>query len=66
MRRVDRHEYTLDQVREEISCLVEERLALRANGADPDALERNRVSLVEAQARLSDLLIRSNLGPAEA
>lgn len=66
MRRVESAEHSVEQIRAEIARIVGERQELRTAGAGPEALELNRRRLVEAQARLSEILIRTHLGPAAA
>jgi hypothetical protein len=58
------HLPTVESLAEEIRGLVYERQTLRAVGADREALERNRVELVERQQELVDALIRRYL-PAD-
>jgi hypothetical protein len=48
---------TVEAVTAEIGRIVAERQVLREDGAAQEALEENRRRLVEAQARLSRLLI---------
>lgn len=55
---------TVESLAEEIRGLVYERQTLRAVGADREALERNRVDLVQRQQELVDALIRRYL-PAD-
>jgi hypothetical protein len=55
---------TVESLAEEIRGLVYERQTMRSVGADRDALERNRVELVQRQQELVDALIRRYL-PAE-
>ena len=54
--------HTVESLTGEIGSIVAERQALRAAGAAPAALEENRRRLVEAQTRLSRLLIERHLG----
>ncbi len=54
--------HTVETLAGEIGSIVAERQALRAAGAPPAALEENRRKLVEAQTRLSQLLIEQHLG----
>lgn len=58
------HLPTVESLAEDIRGLVYERQTLRAVGADREALERNRVELVERQQDLVDALIRRYL-PAD-
>jgi len=58
------HLPTVESLTEEIRGLVYERQTMRSVGADRDALERNRVELVQRQQELVDALIRRYL-PAE-
>jgi len=58
------HLPTVESLAEEIRGLVYERQTMRSVGADRDALERNRVELVQCQQELVDALIRRYL-PAE-
>jgi hypothetical protein len=58
---VVRQSPTVEALTDEIGRIVAERQALRANGADHDALEENRRRLAEAQSRLSQLLIQRYL-----
>jgi hypothetical protein len=58
------HLPTVESLAEEIRGLVYERQTMRSVGADRDALERNRVELVQRQQELVDALIRRYL-PAE-
>ena len=55
----------LDSLTADISALVAERQELRAKGASPERLERNRLKLARAQWELSHALIRRYL-PAAA
>jgi hypothetical protein len=52
---------TVESLAEDIRGLVYERQTLRAVGAERDALERNRVELVQRQQDLVDALIRRYL-----
>jgi hypothetical protein len=49
---------TVESLAEEIRGLVYERQTMRSVGADREALERNRVELVQRQQELVDALIR--------
>lgn len=51
----------VEGVEEAVRRLVAERLELRACGAGPAKLERNRACLVRAQLDLSQALIRRHL-----
>lgn len=53
---------TVEAVTAEIGRIVAERQVLREDGAASEALEENRRRLVEAQARLSRLLIERYAG----
>jgi len=55
---------TVESLAEEIRGLVYERQTMRAIGAQRDALERNRVELVQRQQDLVEALIRRYL-PAD-
>jgi hypothetical protein len=55
---------TVESLSDEIRGLVYERQTLRAVGAGPEALERNRVELVRLQQELVHALIRRYL-PAD-
>lgn len=48
---------TVEAVTAEIGRIVAERQMLREDGASPEALEVNRRVLVDAQSRLSRLLV---------
>jgi hypothetical protein len=52
---------TVETLAEEIRGLVYERQTMRAVGADREALERNRVELVQRQQELVGALIRRYL-----
>jgi hypothetical protein len=52
---------TVESLAEEIRGLVYERQTMRSVGADREALERNRVELVQRQQELVDALIRRYL-----
>jgi hypothetical protein len=52
---------TVESLAEEIRGLVYERQTMRAVGADREALERNRVELVQRQQELVDALIKRYL-----
>ena len=58
------HLPTVESLAEDIRGLVYERQTLRTVGAERDALERNRVELVQRQQELVDALIRRYL-PAD-
>ncbi|HEY6151834.1 MAG TPA: hypothetical protein VIW19_15050 [Gaiellaceae bacterium] len=58
------HLPTVESLAEDIRGLVYERQTLRTVGAERDALERNRVELVQRQQDLVDALIRRYL-PAD-
>jgi hypothetical protein len=58
------HLPTVESLADDIRGLVYERQTMRAVGADRDALERNRVELVQRQQELVDALIRRYL-PAD-
>jgi hypothetical protein len=58
------HLPTVETLTEEIRGLVYERQTMRAVGAAPEALERNRVELVQLQHDLVTALIRRHL-PAD-
>jgi hypothetical protein len=55
------HLPTVESLTEEIRGLVYERQTLRAVGAAPETLERNRVELVQRQQDLVTALIRRHL-----
>jgi hypothetical protein len=55
---------TVESLAEEIRGLVYERQTMRAVGVGRDALERNRVELVQRQQELVEALIRRYL-PAD-
>jgi hypothetical protein len=55
---------TVESLAEEIRGLVYERQTMRAVGTNRDALERNRLDLVQRQQELVDALIRRYL-PAD-
>lgn len=48
---------TVEAVTAEIGRVVAERQALREDGGSSEALEENRLRLVDAQSRLSRLLV---------
>jgi hypothetical protein len=52
---------TVESLAEDIRGLVYERQTMRSVGADRDALERNRVELVQRQQELVEALIRRYL-----
>jgi hypothetical protein len=52
---------TVESLAEEIRGLVYERQTMRSVGADREALERNRVELVQRQQELVNALIRRYL-----
>ena len=52
---------TVESLNERLCDLTSERQQLRANGADPVALERNRVAIAGAQWELSYALIERYL-----
>ena len=58
------HLPTVESLTEEIRGLVYERQTMRAVGAGPAELERNRVELVQRQQELVNALIRRYL-PAD-
>jgi hypothetical protein len=58
------HLPTVESLAEDIRGLVYERQTLRTVGAEREALERNRVELVQRQQDLVDALIRRYL-PAD-
>lgn len=58
--------HTVETLAGEIGSIVSERQTLRAACAPAQALEENRRRLVEAQARLSRLLIERHLGSPNA
>jgi hypothetical protein len=58
------HLATVESLAEEIRGLVFERQTMRAVGAGREALERNRVELVQRQQELVEALIRRYL-PAD-
>jgi hypothetical protein len=58
------HLPTVESLAEDIRGLVYERQTMRAVGADREALERNRLELVQRQQDLVDALIRRHL-PAD-
>jgi hypothetical protein len=58
------HLATVESLAEEIRGLVYERQTMRAVGAGREALERNRVELVQRQQELVEALIRRYL-PAD-
>jgi hypothetical protein len=58
------HLPTVESLADEIRGLVYERQTMRAVGAAPDELERNRVELVQRQQELVEALIRRYL-PAD-
>ena len=66
MPRVDGCAYTVETLTAEIGRIVTERQELRAAGAGSGELEQNRVRLAQAQAELSQLLIRRYLGERAA
>lgn len=53
--------HTVETLAGEIGSIVAERQTLRAAGAPAATLEENRRRLIEAQARLSRLLIERHL-----
>ena len=55
------HLPTVETLTEDIRGLVYERQTLRAVGAAPEALERNRLELVQRQQDLVTALIRRHL-----
>jgi hypothetical protein len=55
------HLPTVESLAEDIRGLVYERQTMRAVGADREALERNRVELVQRQQELVEALIRRYL-----
>ena len=57
--------HTVETLAGEIGSIVAERQTLRAAGAPAQELEANRRRLVEAQARLSALLIERHLGSSK-
>jgi hypothetical protein len=57
---------TVEALTEEIGRIVAERQELRAAAAAPEVLEENRRRLMEAQHRLSQLLIERYLPAAES
>src|SRR3954470_6958398 len=62
--RRSRNRHTVEALAERLSVLVFERQQLRATGAPPAAIERNRVQIARAQWELSHALIDRHL-PAE-
>ena len=50
----------IDTLQHEISRLVADRQALRAGGATPDTLERNRREITRAQWELAHALIAAH------
>jgi hypothetical protein len=58
---MDAIEHTVESLTAEISRVVVERQALRAEGAPAEQLEENRRLLAAAQSRLSVLLIERHL-----
>ena len=63
---VSAREHTVETLNAEIGRIVAERQRLRADGAGPDELERNRRLLAAALARLSHLLIARHLAATAA
>jgi len=61
MSEMDAVQHTVESLRLEIDRIVAERQELRRNGASAQELEANRERLVQAQARLSILLIERHL-----
>ena len=57
---------TIEALHRRISALAHERQELREGGAPRDALERNRLDLVDAQWELSHALIARYLAPPAA
>ena len=55
---------TVETILQQIDALAAERQRLRAHGAGPDVLERNRLRIARAQWELSHALIERYL-PAE-
>jgi hypothetical protein len=55
---------SVESLSDEIRGLVYERQTMRAVGAPPEELERNRVELVDRQQRLIGALIRRHLPAA--
>jgi hypothetical protein len=53
----------VETLQERVAALALERQELRVSGADPRALERNRVELARAQWELSHALIERHLPP---
>ena len=58
-------ELRVNVVRNEIGALVVERQRLREGGAEADALERNRLAIVQAQRELGFALVTLYLRPAQ-
>jgi hypothetical protein len=57
---------SVEALQERISVLVARRQALRENGANPTALERNRRQLARSQWQLSFALIERYLPESQA
>jgi hypothetical protein len=58
---------TLDRLNAELGARIAERQSLRADGADRETLERNRVEICGLQRRIAHALIARYLpAPAEA
>jgi hypothetical protein len=53
----------VDALQQRVAALALARQELRTGGAEPSALERNRVKLAHAQWELSHALIEKHLAP---
>ncbi len=58
---MDPIQHAIESVRAEIDRIVSERQELCRQNASPTQLDANRASLVDAQSRLSGLLIQRQL-----
>jgi hypothetical protein len=61
--RRERRRLGVDALQARVAALALERQELRTGGAQPSALERNRVKLARAQWELSHALIEKHLAP---
>jgi hypothetical protein len=61
--RRERRRLGVEALQERVAALALERQELRTGGAEPAALERNRVKLARAQWELSHALIEKHLAP---
>ncbi len=66
MRMTESQLETVEALAEQIARVVAERQALRAAGADKDALERNRLELASLQRLFADALVARHLPSAAA